>query len=160
YWLYNRDPLLLEESERLALRALELKPDAWPAYQALSHVYRLQGKLEEAEVAAKAYVEAAPDKYQSHFALGLFYAETGRLSLAVAPYERAIELEPTVIGSYWNMIVLSDRLNDSERVQRWSRAALPVVEQRLRLFPDDESSLICRASFLQRIGETDRAIEA
>ena len=160
---YDRDPNLLTEGEVLAKRALEIKSDRWPAYNVLSIIYRLQGRLDEAEEAAKEYVRRSPEKYHSHFCLGLFYAETDRPSLAILPYEKSIELMLGQKGddlvTYFDLVLASVRVHDTARVEKWSRLALPLYERRLRLVPDDENARVNYASLLSFAGKPEQALE-
>jgi adenylate cyclase len=161
---YDRDPNLLTEGERLAKRALEIKPDRWAVYSALSNIYRLQSRLDEAEKSAKEYVRRKPENYHSHFCLGLFYAETGQHPLAIPAYEKSIELKreqkPDDLVSYFNLVLSSDRIHDAARVERWSSQALPLYERRLRLVPDDENARVNYAGLLGFAGEPELALEA
>jgi adenylate cyclase len=164
YRNYNRDPDLLTEGEQLAKRALEIKPDCWLAYSLLSNIYRSQSRIDEAEEAVKEYVRRTPENYHSHFCLGLFYAETDQDVLAIEPYERSIELRREQkrddLITYFNLVIAADRAQDTDRVEKWSRLALPLYERRLRLVPDDENARVSYASLLGFAGEPERGIEA
>ena len=160
YRLYERDPNLLIDAEQLVKRALALKPDYWEAYGALSNVYRQQGNLHEAEEAAKEFVLHAPDYFLSHSVLGIFYWETGQPALAISPFEREVELKPENYVAYWNLVGAADQAGDSVRVKKWSHAAIPLLERRLRLVPDDETIRVWYANMLRFADEPERAIEA
>lgn len=160
YRSYERLPSHLEEVQRLLDRALELKPDFWSAYAALSELRRLQGDLHEAEWAAKTFVEKAPDDFTSHFQLGFFYMETDQPAKAIAPFERVIELYPTFRLALWNLVLVADRAGDLERVRKWSRHGIPIFENKLRSFPDDDHSRVMYANLLKLAGRREDAIRS
>ncbi|HZK76199.1 MAG TPA: TIR domain-containing protein, partial [Candidatus Kapabacteria bacterium] len=157
YRQYDRDPNLLIEAAQLAKRALEIKPDLWYAYGALSDVYRQQGRLREAEDAAKEYVRRAPE---ASAILGTFYTMTNQPALAIAPFEKRLELKPDDITCYFNLVITSNEAHDMARVEKWSRAALPLYERRLRLVPDDELTRVHYANLLRYAGYTEQAVVA
>jgi adenylate cyclase len=157
---YDRDPSLLDEAEQLAKRALEIKPDLFQTYDALSLIYRFQNRLQEAEATAKEYVLRAPQKQHSHFCLAFFYAGTNQPDLAIAPYEKALELQPADLATNWNLVLVSDRAHQKERAQMWARVALPHYERRLRLVPDDKNARVEYANLLRYTGDPNRVVEA
>ncbi len=160
YRSYDRNPKHLEESESLAKRALELKPDLWSSYSALPNSYRLQGKLAAAEEAAKEFIRRAPENSESHFALGVFYTETNQPLEAIPHYEKSIELKPGDLVLYLNLVIVSDQSHDEERVTKWSLAALPLYERRLSLVPDDENARVWYANLLRYANQPERALLA
>ena len=159
YRSYGHDFNLLAEAELLAGRALEIKPDLWSVYGSLSHVYRHQGRLGESERAAIEFVMRAPYNSDSYFHLGIYYMWTYQPSLAIAPFEKALELKPGHLMSYWNLCIVCDRAHDTTRIEKWSRAALPIFERHLRLVPDDENSRANYATLLFWAGEPELALE-
>jgi TolB-like protein/Flp pilus assembly protein TadD len=159
YRLYDRNADLLAEAEMLAKRALEIKSDGWRAYDSLSRVYLLQGRLAEAEVAAQEFVRRAPENSYSHATLGFFYSETGQHALAIAPYENALALKPDDLLGYFSLVISSDQSHDAARAEKWSRAALPLYERRLRLVPDDDGARVWYANLLRFAGKQAEAIE-
>jgi len=120
----------------------------------------MQGRLREAEDAAKKFVRRAPEDPDSLFGLGYFYATTNQPALSLAYYEKAVELRPDDLVAYFNLVINSDRAQDTARVDKWSRAALPYYERRLRLVPDDELSRVYYANLLRYSGQEARAIVA
>jgi TolB-like protein/Flp pilus assembly protein TadD len=156
YETYDRDPALLEEALRLITEALRLKPDFWKAYAPLSMVYMLQGKWEEAERTAKEYIRKAPEDHGSHFALGYFYSATDQNEKAIAPSEEAARLQPS-LTSLWNIVVACHSAREETKRKEWARAAIPMVEKHLKLFPDDESQRVHHAVLLHLSGRDDDA---
>ncbi len=154
---YDRDPAYLQEAERLAVRALEIRPDLHRVYGVFASLYRLQEKFPEAKTAAMEYVRRMPEEYWSHFSLGYLYMETGRFADAVPHFRDALERKPGDLTSYFNLFVVSEHSAEGEGKQRWSREALPHFEKHLRLVPDDETARVWYSLMLYDAGKTDEA---
>lgn len=160
YRTYDRDPNYLAEAEAHIAQALRIKPDFWDAYQPLSHIYQLQGKLEAAEQTAEAYIEHAPDEPMAYFALGFFYFNTGQAAKAIAPYEELFRRSPTYLAGAWNLIVACDAADERGKCARYAAEALPYFERHLKLHPDDESMRVSRALLLHDAGRLEESREA
>jgi tetratricopeptide (TPR) repeat protein len=160
YRIYDRDPNLLTESEQLATRALEIKPDLWTAYHSLSDVCRQQGRLQEAEDAAKECVQRAANSYLSYSILGLFYMRANKPVLAISPFKKVLELKPDDLAAYYNIVLASDRAHDVARAEKWAQLSLPHYERHLRLVPDDEYMRVQYANLLRFAGDSEQAVEA
>jgi adenylate cyclase len=158
YRNYTRDPNMLAQAEANIKRALEIQPDLWSAYSSLSVLYRLQGKLQEAEDAAKECVRRRPDLGSSHFALAFHYTNINKPAEAITSYARSIELRPDDLTTQFNIVIAAVQLGDATQVLKWSNAALPLYERRLRLAPDDEHLRVRFANLLRYAGLTDRAV--
>ncbi|MEP7234296.1 MAG: TIR domain-containing protein [Ignavibacteriota bacterium] len=160
YRSYDRNPKHLEESESLVKQALEIKPDLWIAYHALSLSNLLQGRITDAEETALELVRRAPENYFSHSALGLIYSQIKQPAKAIKHYEKCLELKPDYLIVYFNLVVLSDQAHDEERVRKWSIAALPFFQRRLSLVPDDENARVNFANLLLYSKQPKRALLA
>src|SRR5579883_649695 len=155
--VYDRNPEYLHEAEQLAKHALEISPQFHRVYGVFSSIYRLQGKLAEAEEAAKEYIRRMPDEYWSHFSLGYFYMETLRSEEAISCFERALELKPGDLTSYFNLFVVAESSNNRKDAEKWSRIALPHFEKHLRLLPDDETARVWYSFLLHYAGKPAEA---
>ncbi len=155
YRSYARDPALLEEGLTLINEALRLKPDLWVAYNPLSLILQLQGRLTEAEAAAHDYIRNAPEDFVSHFALGFFYMETGQAAEAIAPFEEALKRKPGNLAALWNLVLVCN--GEKEKRKRWSEVAIPLFEKRLKLFPDEENNRVAYANLLNWADRDDEA---
>lgn len=156
---YDRTPLLLQQAEHAARRAIELDPEEAGLYSALAGTLTLQGKLVEAEAAAIKSVEMDPSNAKTRYNLGLHYTRTGEWAKASAAYLKAIELDPSFPSTYWNLRYVCLNTDDEEGAMRCARAAIPPYERHLRLFPDDTGKRSQYALFLYLTGQTDRAGE-
>jgi TolB-like protein len=160
YRLYRREPKLLEEAESLVRTALTLSPAPLKAYNPLTKIYHLQGRLAEAEETAVEYVRKAPEDYFSHSGLGFFYMETGQPEKAIVPYETSVRLNPTYTTGLWNLVKVCSEVGDKERTRHWATTALPLYEAHLKLHPDDERGQVEHAILLFHAGNIDRARSA
>lgn len=160
YKFYDRNPQLLAQAEVLAKTALEMKPNHWQSYGALSTVYLRQGRLEEAENAALEYVRRAPNESGSHNNLAYFYGSIGQVALSISHFEAAVELQPTALNLYFSLVIECDRAHDTVRTRTWAERALPYYERHLRLVPDDDDKRVWYANMLRYAGKPDYALEA
>lgn len=155
---YDRQIAHVLEAERVLLESIRLRPGHAEAYSLLSNAYRVQGRVKEAEEAALTGVEKAPNDWACQFGLGFFYMED-RPQLAIEPFERSVAAAPRELFPYFNLVMSSLRVGDMERVKKWSLAALPHYERRLRMQPDDELARVRYASLLQFAGDVPKALE-
>lgn len=160
YRQYTRDPALLEEGLSLIGEALRLKPDLWHAYNPLSVILILQGKLEEAERTAKEFVRNAQDDPTSHGALGFLYINIGQHSQSIGPYEAALKLKPDNLEALFNLVVACNGAKEWEKRKHWSDTAIPLYRKHLKLFPDDENMRVKCASLLYFAGRDEEAKDA
>jgi tetratricopeptide (TPR) repeat protein len=157
YRNYTRDPALLGEGLALIIEARRLKPDLWKAYNPLSVILMLQGKLAEAEAAAQEYIRNAPEDYMSHFALGFFYMNTGQDAKAIAPYEEALKRNPEYWSALFNLVLVCNGAKELEKQKHWASISIPLYEKRLKLFPDEENNRVSHAMLLHFAGRDDDA---
>jgi len=77
----------------------------------------------------KRAVEEHPGRASAHFNLALAYSRSGRVRLAEAAYQRAVELEPTMVEAWVNLGGL--------RLARWDfEGCLEATREVVRLRPD------------------------
>src|SRR5579883_14381 len=145
---YDRNPALLAEAESIAQKALELKPDLYAAYHALSHVYLHQGRYEEAENVAKEFVKKDPENFLSHATLAFFYGETSQHEKAIAPMEETVRLRPDYIDNILNLAMACDEAGHKTKAAEWAAFGLPQFERYLNLYPEDEAKRNAYAALL------------
>jgi adenylate cyclase len=157
YRNYDRTPALLDEAEILCKEALRLDPDMFLVYGPLSAIYMHRGMFAEAEATAREFIRKFPESFNSHFALGFFYNNTGQQAKAIAPYEESVRLKPDYLIGLTNLVNNCDAAQEREKCAHWAAVALPLVERRLKLHPDDESNLVSHALMLYWSGRTEAA---
>jgi hypothetical protein len=77
----------------------------WPvAHNNLGLIYLNQGRLKEAQKEFETELAVNPDYPKSHFNLGLVLARTGREEQAAAHFERVVQLVPSDIGAWGELL--------------------------------------------------------
>ncbi|MEN8145082.1 MAG: tetratricopeptide repeat protein [Gemmatimonadota bacterium] len=144
----------LAESERAALRAIELDPRSASALVALGSVHRDRGQWQSAEDAYRRALSLDPDNAEAHQQYGEFLYNRGRIAEAVKSADRAVLLDPapirfSIIGV---ALELDGRVGEATEVMR------------LAMERDSEAPFVPNwldgARLLARQGETREAIEA
>ena len=75
-------------------------PQDAEAYLQLGRSCRLQGRLSEAETALRQALECDPQNGGVRFELGALYLGQNRFIEAAAEFERAIAIDPHMVGAY------------------------------------------------------------
>jgi adenylate cyclase len=158
YRHYDNDPAYLAEAESLALRALELTPENYNAYDTLATIYRLQGKMEKSRLALTECIRVTPDTPIGHFTLGMLYSEQAQLELAARHYESCIALQPDYLAAYWNLVLILLEAGRREHALTYAKQSLQFYAKRLRLTPDDEHWQSVYCAILEIAGESERAL--
>jgi len=160
YRLYDRNPALLDEAERLCDEARRHAPDFLGIYPPSISILMHRGRHEEAELLAKELIAREPRNALSHFALGFFYTETRQSSKSIAAYEASLELNPQSFTVLTNVIIACDDAGETGKCKEWSQTALPLIDRYLRLHPDDEDKRVWRAVLLSNIGNDKESLTA
>jgi adenylate cyclase len=108
----------------------------------------------------KKMVELEPENSSSHFGLGFFYAQTDQVARSIAPFEESLRLTPEDTVVHMNLVMAYDLAGDKQGRIRSAERALPVLEKRIRLVPDDENARVLHADLLQRAGRNEEATTA
>jgi len=159
YRQYDRNPTYLEEAERLAKIALELEPGFAGVYNSLSLIYLQQKRIAESEAAARQFIELQPENFSSHFSFGFFYDGIAQPALAIPYYEESLRLKPDYLNAHSNLVLVYDRIGEMERRIQIAERALVFYEKRVRLFPEDENSLVWHANLVWYAGKVSQARE-
>jgi len=160
YRNYDRSPHLLEEAEQIVDHVRQFKPSAQSELEVLGLIRLLQGRLDEAESLMKKMVELEPGNSSSHFGLGFFYAQTDQIARSIALFEESLRLTPEDTVVHMNLVMAYDLAGDKQGRIRAAERALPILEKRIRLVPDDESARVLHADLLQRAGRNEEAATA
>lgn len=112
-------------------------------------------------------IEGDEDVATAHFLRGEILVKLERLDEAEASLRRAREIDPELdgISGYLGMVLLTragrlwDR-GDQQAATPMYREALECLERQIAIEPDNPRHLTNRAVALDRLGETDRLVEA
>jgi len=120
--------------------ALRLTPTYAPAYVNLADVRRAEGRDAEAEAVLRAGIAALPRDPTIHHALGLLLVRSGKLSQALPELEQAVLLasDQPHFAYVYAVALHSAGLN---------REAVTVLNQALRLYPDDKELMLGLTTF-------------
>ena len=159
YRLYDRDPALLDEAERLCQEVRRRRPTYAGFFKPLSTLAMHRNNYAEAEWLAKEWIAAEPDNYASHFALGFLYMDIGESEKAIPCFEASLEIKPDNMATLWNMIIVCNQAREFEKRSEWAAVALPYEERHVKLHPDDEISHVNIANLLYWVGKEAEARE-
>jgi tetratricopeptide (TPR) repeat protein len=128
-------------SVRLLLRACELGPSFGPAHYALALAYRDLGNAGKAKEHLALYekdryggpvtpdpllanVKALKTGANVHIRRGVDLEKAGRIAEAIAEHERAVELDPSIVQTRVNLVILYGRMGNFEKAYEHYLAAL------------------------------------
>lgn len=120
----------LDEAERHARRALELKPDYGTAHYALAAVRRSQGRIDEAIAGMRRNLELEPHNLATELELGLLLLQKNQTPEAAAHFAHAYAANPDVFAALVNFA-------HDEATAKNPRAAIALYRQALALRSDD-----------------------
>lgn len=155
--LYNY-ALSLQREDEFALsvaplrRVVQAKPESAPAWRALGAALRRTGRYGEAARAYDRAVELEPEP-KAAFQAAYCHARDGDHESAVAAYRRSLQLDPTNVKAWYNMILAELKLRDYE-------AALADLEVLRGLEGDTYRVHFSRGVALGALGRNEEAVEA
>jgi tetratricopeptide (TPR) repeat protein len=182
-----REQNRLVPAEALIRRIVAINPNNFWATNELTLMLLNKGALGEAELHARNAVRIAPQSAQAHNLMGLVLTEAnrpligeyhyrrvlelaeqeepitlanlgwnlknqGRMAEARALYEKSMQLKPDVIQTVLGFAKM-------EEADRKFDAALRLLDQADRIFPDNPSVQLTRATILARQKKTEAALE-
>ncbi len=181
-----REQTRLAPAEALIRRVVTLNPNNFWATNELTLMLLNKGALGEAELHARNAVRIAPQSAQSHNLMGLVLTEANRPLIGEYHYRRVLELaeqdEPITLANLgWNLknqgrmaearalYEKSMRLKPDviqtvlgfakmEEADRKFEAALKLLDQADRIFPDNPSVQLTRATILARQKKPEAAL--
>jgi adenylate cyclase len=156
YLVYDRNDRLLDEAEKLAKQAYELNANLEIPSEPLALVFRVKGDFEAAEALLVRSLKRDPENPVRNFALASHYDHCLQNKEAITYYQRVLA-RAEITNAYSNLFVVYLRQNDSENATKWALRALPDIERRLRLSPDNDSYRTWHAVYLQHLGRDQEA---
>jgi predicted O-linked N-acetylglucosamine transferase (SPINDLY family) len=95
-------------------QALEIKPAFAEAHSGLGTVLRALGQFDEALISFRRALEIKPDFAEAHTGLGAVLNSLGQLDGALASFRRALEIKPDFVGTFSNMLFVSNYDSDKQ----------------------------------------------
>jgi adenylate cyclase len=156
--VYNRDPKLLDEAERMCQAALRINNDRIEVYGSLISIEINRGNHAQAERLAKEWVERSPSDTGAHSVLGFVYVEARENEKAVAPFEESARLQPDNFNTMANLLIALGQIGDNQKLVYWAKSWLPYIERSILLHPLDENTRVEKAWLLHSIGKDAEAL--
>ncbi|MBK8812582.1 MAG: tetratricopeptide repeat protein [Acidobacteria bacterium] len=133
-------------------RAINVKPEIYGAYIALSDIYRIKNRFADAVATAKKGIERYPTDYNLWIGLSWYYSLADRHQDAVIAAQAAIKLDSAQSMGYTN---LCRALNDTKQYSQ----AVQACNSALRINPGDGESHLYIARAYEFLNQTDRAVD-
>jgi tetratricopeptide (TPR) repeat protein len=131
--------------------ALSLEPNFAPAAVNLADLYRELGRDAAGEAVLRSALTRSPNEPSLFHALGLLMIRQKQSAQAIEMLARATRLDPANARYSY---VYAVALNDAGRTPE----AINVLEESVRLHPFDRDSLAALVSFLERVGDSTKAL--
>ncbi len=147
----RRHALIFQNEESLWTRAIEVRPQAWPAHNNLGIALADSGRRTEAIAQYQEALRIEPRNAETHYNLGLVLAQENRPDEAIAQYQTALRLEAGFLGAYFS---LGDALAAE---QKWPEA-IAAYQEAVRLEPRHIEAHNNLGNALNHLGRVPEAI--
>jgi serine/threonine-protein kinase len=142
------------------LHAAELTPDNAVVYINLAAAYLDRGDPKDipaAEAALKKSIAVGPS-YQAYANLGILYLNEKRYSESVAATQKALQLNDKDYLVWANLMSAYQSLNRKPEAEVAREHAIAILEQTVRLKPEDAMTQVSLAAFYAEKGLREKAI--
>jgi protein O-GlcNAc transferase len=133
-WLEGREEGLLDEAEKLAARAVELKPDHAEGWVQVAALAAYRGRVEEAKALYRRAIALNPGNAEAKANLGEMLAAEGDAEGAISLFQQAVDLNPVL---WRTQVKLGCMLADKGRLTDGIKA----FRTALRVRSDDADAL-------------------
>jgi tetratricopeptide (TPR) repeat protein len=142
-----------DEAVEFYQRSIDLKPDNYASYNALSDIYRNRNEFDKAIAVTRKGLENFPKDSNLYTSLAWYYSLADRPQDAIVAARSAINLAPDQYMGYTN---LCRAYNDAKEYQM----AITTCNSALRLNPGDGETLYYLGRAHEFLKQTDRAADA
>jgi serine/threonine protein kinase/tetratricopeptide (TPR) repeat protein len=149
------------EAIKALQRAIEMTPDNAEVYLNLGATYVDWGdprELPAAEQALKKSIELAPS-YPGYANLASLYLAQRRYKDSAEVNEKALQLNENDYMVWNNLLISYERLGDTAKATAVRARIVPLLEQNIRLKPQDAQAQYLLAVMLAKDGKQENAIE-
>jgi eukaryotic-like serine/threonine-protein kinase len=143
-------------------KALELSPDNAQVYANLGATYLDSGDVKmfsDADHALHRSLSLDSSNYYAFANLGFLYGFEKRYAEAAAMTERALKINEHDWRVWAHLIVLYDRLEQSPQIQRSEEKTLQLVQQAIKIEPEDAEAQSMLAALYARRAQRSEALE-
>jgi TolB-like protein/Flp pilus assembly protein TadD len=148
----------LELADAASLRALELDPDLPDAHATRGFVLWLLDRFSEAEQEFQRAIALDPKHFEARYLYARACFQRGDFERAATLFDEASRVQEDHEAQYFGAQAMT-ALGRASEANAAYRRALPVIERRLELNPDDARALTMGAVAFSRLGDRARAFE-
>jgi len=153
------DPETLKRADEASRKALELAPDLPEAHTSRANVLSTCGRHEEAEREFERALQLGPHLFDAYYLYARAAFAQGKLEQAIDLYRQAYEINPQDYQSPLLAAQSYAHLGRHEEADAARRRGVGLVQERLKVSPDDVRALYMGANAILMLGDLDQAIE-
>jgi len=158
YIYVDRSEAHRERAEQASRRALELDPELAEAYASRGVALAASGRKDEAVEAFETALRLDPNLYEAAYFYARHCFAEGRLEEAIQYFEWAAALRPEDFQAMLLVAQAYASLGVPDEAERARRHGLLLVEERLKLAPEDVRARYLGANALVALGETAKGL--
>src|SRR3546814_843946 len=155
----NALPENIAQAERASLRAVELEPDSAEAHAARGTALTLGGQDPKAEKHFETAMLLNPNLFESYFFYGRACMSAGNVEKAARLFQHAAEVNPSDYRSLGFLSQAYEAMGRTDSAHESMARAKVILEQHLRMNPDDSPALCFGGAILAQLGDRELAIE-
>ncbi|MEP6904187.1 MAG: tetratricopeptide repeat protein [Actinomycetota bacterium] len=133
-------------------KTIDVKPDIYASYNALSDIYRSRNEFEKAIAVARKGLQLFPKDSNLYTSLSWYYSLADRYQDAITAAKSAINLAPDQYMAYTN---LCRSYNDTKQYQ----LAITTCNNALRINPGDGETYLYMARSYEFLKQSDKALD-
>lgn len=154
----SRDPQWLNRAEMNLQKAEALAGSTARILWVKGEIYWQRDRFDDAITVLKQATTLAPNDTRCFNMLGNVYLRSGKIDDAIDAFAEVLRLEESQ-PAYFNLLIALAVKQDFEQLAEIAKRAIPVIEGRVTLFPDDLNARITLAQTLAWAGEAILAEE-
>jgi adenylate cyclase len=155
----NALPENIAQAEKASLRAVELDPDSAEAHAARGTALTLGGQYPRAEKHFETAMLLNPNLFESYFFYGRACMSAGNVEKAARLFMHAAEVNPSDYRSLGFLSQAYEAMGRMDNARESLVRAKTILEQHLRMNPDDSPALCFGGAILAQLGDREQAIE-
>ncbi len=157
YQYFEANDQWLDKAIESSLKALMYDPTLSEAYTALGLAYFDKKQLDDAVTSSLKAIELDTENYIAYWILGRIYYSTDREQEAIHQFRKTISLNQNFYNAYNDLIMVYERNNDKENLQKTLDEALQIIDDYLAKYPDDARAHMYHAIHLAQVNRNEEA---
>ena len=151
-------PENIAQAEKASLRAVELDPDSAEAHAARGTALTLGGQYPKAEKHFETAMLLNPNLFESYFFYGRACMSAGNVEKAARLFMHAAEVNPSDYRTLGFLSQAYEAMGRTDSARESLVRAKAILEQHLRMNPDDSPALCFGGAILAQLGDREQAI--